>query len=140
MKVDSGLVGNETQPMVSSGLIIPILLLQNGRSVSRLQLLARQLKIVCRCIRMANGMMIAAKVRALRTNGLNEYLFIESDKGQKLGYVCQAPQQYENCQYINDNDKKECGIGIISERLCDELKCCFDPSAIIQCYKPVSSV
>ena len=72
MKDDFGLVANETQQMVSNGQIIPILLLQNGRSVSRLQLLARQLKIVCRCIRMADGMMIAAKVGALRTNGLNE--------------------------------------------------------------------
>ena len=72
MKDDSGLVDNETQQMVSSGQITPILLLQNGRSASRLQLLARQLKIVFRSIRMANGMMIAAKVRALQTNVLNE--------------------------------------------------------------------
>ena len=59
-------------------------------------------------------------------------------EGEKLGYVCQAPQKYENCLYIEEKDKKECGVGIISERLCDQLKCCFDPSAVVQCFKPVS--
>ena len=47
------------------------------------------------------------------------------------------PQKYENCQYMNENYKKECGIRIVSERLCDELRCCFNPSALVQCYKPV---
>ena len=102
--------------------------------------MVRLRKLAFRSIQLVVGMMIAVKVRALRTI-FNRYKAgmtqMSPDKGQKLGYVCQAPQQYENCQYINENDKKECGIGIVSERLCDELKCCFDPSALIQCYKPV---
>ena len=140
MKVGFGLVDSETRRMGSSGRITPILLLQNGRLDNRLKVLVRVLKTVFRCTQMGDGTMIAVKVRAFRVNFHNPIKMLSPIKGQKLGYVCQAPQQYENCQYVNENDKKECGIGIISERLCDQLKCCFDPSALIQCYKPVRSV
>ena len=36
---------------------------------------------------------------------------------------------------IAEVDREACGAGL-SERECDELKCCYDPRSTIQCYRP----
>ena len=68
------------------------------------------------------------------------------------GYMCAATQYYKNCvgkqvftiklrplifynSDIAEVDREACGAGL-SERECDELKCCFDPRSTIQCYRP----
>ena len=38
---------------------------------------------------------------------------------------------------IAEIDRTPCGAGV-SERECDELKCCYDPTSTFKCYKPVS--
>ena len=40
-----------------------------------------------------------------------------------------------NFSDIAEIDREACGAGL-SERECDELKCCYDPRSTIQCYRP----
>ena len=51
------------------------------------------------------------------------------------GFVCSTTQYFSNCIDIAEPDRQACGAGL-SERECDELKCCFDPHSTVKCYRP----
>ena len=67
MKDDFGLADSEIRRTDLNGRITRILLIQNGKLVNRLFQMVRLQKLAFRSTQLVVGMMIAVKVRALRT-------------------------------------------------------------------------
>ena len=73
VKDDFGLVDSEIRRTDLNGRITRILLIQNGKLVSRLFQMVRLPKLAFRSIQLVVGMMIAVKVRALQTISLRAF-------------------------------------------------------------------